>query len=162
MTDIDEKPWHPHLTVATIVERDGEFLMVEEIADGQRVFNQPAGHVERDETLMEAAIRETLEETGWKVEPTSIVGFYLYQSPANGVTYFRVCFAASAIQAIDHAVLDEGIIGPRWMTLDQLRSSGVPLRSHLVTECIEDYLSGQRISLSTLSHSLTNQSGSAT
>ena len=154
MKNIDVQPWYPHLTVATIVEKDGEFLMVEEVADGQRVFNQPAGHVERDETLMAAAIRETLEETGWKVEPTSIVGFYLYQAPTNGVTYFRVCFAATAIHAVDDAVLDEGIIGPRWLTLDQLRSSGVPLRSHLVTECIEDYLSGQQIPLSLLSHSL--------
>lgn len=158
MTASDRDPWYPHLTVATIVERDGRFLMVEEIAAGQRVLNQPAGHVERNETLPEAAIRETLEETGWRVEPTSIVGFYLYRSPANGVTYFRICFAATALAEEEGVVLDKGIIGPRWMSADQVRASTVQLRSHLVTECIEDYLGGQRIALSALSHALATNS----
>lgn len=86
--------WQPHITVATVVERDGKFLFVEEFKAGQHVFNQPAGHLEANETLAQAALRETLEETAWDVELTGVVGIYLYTAPSNGVTYQRICFAA--------------------------------------------------------------------
>src|ERR1700756_5172493 len=84
--------WLPHITVATIVEDNGRFLMVEELKGGRAVLNQPAGHLDPNETLTEAAVRETLEETGWDVEATGIVGIYLYTAPSNGVTYQRGCF----------------------------------------------------------------------
>ena len=84
--------WKPHITVATIVEDNGRFLMVEELKSGRTVLNQPAGHLDPNETLTEAAIRETLEETGWDVQPTGVLGIYLYTAPSNGVTYQRVCF----------------------------------------------------------------------
>ncbi|WP_017132370.1 NUDIX domain-containing protein, partial [Pseudomonas agarici] len=84
--------WQPHITVATVVEDNGRFLLVEELQNGQVVFNQPAGHLDPDESLSEAAIRETLEETGWDVELTGVIGIYLYTAPSNGVTYQRVCF----------------------------------------------------------------------
>ena len=90
--------WQPHITVATIVEDNGRFLFVEEVKNDKRVLNQPAGHLEANETLRDAAIRETLEETGWDVELTGVVGIYLYTAPSNGVTYQRVCFAAKAVK----------------------------------------------------------------
>lgn len=85
--------WQAHVTVATIVEDQGRFLFVEEMKGGRAVLNQPAGHLDPNESLQRAAVRETLEETGWDVELTSVVGIYLYTAPSNGVTYQRICFA---------------------------------------------------------------------
>ena len=138
--------WTPHATVATIVEHEGRFLMVEEISLGLQVINQPAGHIEEGETIVAAARRETLEETGWLVEPEGLVGLYTYTAPANQVTYHRYCLFAKALNAVDGAVLDDGIIGPRWLTIDELRVSK-QLRSPMVLTCIEDYLAGKRYPL---------------
>ena len=90
--------WQPHITVATVIEDQGRFLLVEEMAEGRAVFNQPAGHLEANESLLQAALRETLEETGWDVELTGVTGIYLYTAPSNGITYQRVCFAAKPLQ----------------------------------------------------------------
>ncbi len=140
----------PHVTVATIVEDQGRFLLVEETADGRAVFNQPAGHLEADESLMQAAIRETLEETGWDVELTAVTGIYLYTAPSNGVTYQRVCFAAKALQKRDNYKLDDGIIGPQWLTRAELLAQPERWRSELVLRCIDDYLSGEHFPLALL------------
>ncbi len=140
--------WQPHITVATIVEDQGRFLLVEEEADGRAVFNQPAGHLEANETLLEAALRETFEETGWEVELTAVIGIYLYTAPSNGVTYQRVCFAAKPLRHHPDQILDEGIIGPRWLTRDELLAEKDRWRSHLVMRCIDDYLAGERFPLS--------------
>lgn len=137
----------PHVTVATIIEDQGRFLLVEEMADGRAVFNQPAGHLEADESLMQAAVRETLEETGWDVELTAVTGIYLYTAPSNGVTYQRVCFAAKALQQRPQHPLDEGIIGPRWLSRDELAAQPQRWRSELVLRCIDDYLEGPHFGL---------------
>ncbi|HEX5841754.1 MAG TPA: NUDIX hydrolase [Pseudomonas sp.] len=133
----------PHVTVATVIENQGRFLLVEEMADNRAVFNQPAGHLEADESLIQAALRETLEETGWDVELTGVTGIYLYTAPSNGVTYQRVCFAAKALQQRPDHPLDKGIIGPRWLTRDELAAQPERWRSELVLRCIDDYLNGQ-------------------
>ena len=140
--------WLPHITVATIVEDNGKFLMVEELKGGRAVLNQPAGHLDPNETLTEAAVRETLEETGWDVEATGIVGIYLYTAPSNGVTYQRVCFAAKPRRHHPERQLDDGIVGPCWMTREQLLGEAERWRSELVLRCIDDYLSGHRHPLS--------------
>ena len=132
----------PHVTVATIVEDQGRFLLVEEMADGRAVFNQPAGHLEADESLIAAALRETLEETGWDVELTGVTGIYLYTAPSNGVTYQRVCFSARPLRQRPQHPLDEGIIGPRWLSRDELAAQPERWRSELVLRCIDDYLTG--------------------
>ncbi len=90
--------WAPHVTVATIIERDNRYLMVYEESDGKKVYNQPAGHLDPDETLADAAIRETLEETGWSIKLTGVVGVNLYTAPSNGITYFRTTFIGEAIR----------------------------------------------------------------
>ncbi|MCY0965370.1 NUDIX hydrolase [Parathalassolituus penaei] len=138
--------WTPHATVATIVEKDGRFLMVEETINGQAVINQPAGHIEEGERILDAACRETLEETGWMVTPTALVGLYTYTAPSNGITYHRYCFSASVDHEIENAVLDNGIVGPRWMTIEELRTCP-HLRSQMVLTCVEDYLSGRQYPL---------------
>ena len=139
--------WQPHITVATIVEDQGRFLLVEEESAGKAVLNQPAGHLEANESLLQAAVRETLEETGWEVELTAVTGIYLYTAPSNGVTYQRVCFAARPLKHRPELPLDSGIIGPRWLTRDELEARKESWRSHLVARCIDDYLSGERFPL---------------
>ena len=140
--------WNPHITVATVVEDQGRFLLVEELSDGKAVFNQPAGHLEADESLLQAALRETLEETGWEVELTAVTGIYLYTAPSNGVTYQRVCFAAKPLRHLPESPLDEGIIGPQWLTREELAAQPERWRSELVLRCIDDYLADERHSLS--------------
>lgn len=100
--------WAPHVTVATIVERDNRFLMVYEEADGKKVYNQPAGHLDPNETLKDAAVRETLEETGWTVSLTGVVGVNLYTAPSNGITYLRTTFIAEALSHDQTRQLDTG------------------------------------------------------
>ena len=139
--------WQPHITVATIVEHEGRFLMVEELKGGKLVLNQPAGHLDPNETLRDAAIRETLEETGWDVELTAVTGIYLYLAPSNGVTYQRICFAAKALRHHPERALDTGIVGAPWFTREELASQPERWRSELVLRCIDDYLQGPLHSL---------------
>jgi len=146
--------WQPHITVATVVEDNGRFLLVEELQDGQVVFNQPAGHLDPDESLCEAAIRETLEETGWDVELTGVIGIYLYTAPSNGVTYQRVCFAGKPLKHHPDHPLDDGIIGPRWLTRDELLTLRPQWRSELLIRCLDDYLADPLHSLELIRPSL--------
>ncbi|WP_095097495.1 NUDIX hydrolase [Pseudomonas sp. Irchel 3A5] len=142
--------WQAHVTVATIVEDQGKFLFVEELKGGKAVLNQPAGHLDPNESLQRAAVRETLEETGWDVELTSVIGIYLYTAPSNGVTYQRICFAAKALRHHADYQLDDGIIGPVWLTRDELVAQQDRWRSELVLRCVDDYLNGEHFSLDLL------------
>ncbi|WP_039913530.1 NUDIX hydrolase [Cellvibrio mixtus] len=139
--------WAPHVTVATIVERDNCFLMVYEESDGKKVYNQPAGHLDPDETLHEAAVRETLEETGWKVQLTGVVGVNLYTAPSNGITYFRTTFIAEALNHDANRPLDTGIIEAVWLTYEELLERKDQLRSPMTLQIIEDYRAGRRFPL---------------
>lgn len=140
----------PHITVATVIEKDGRFLFVKEHAEERVVLNQPAGHLEMDESLIQAAIRETLEETGWDIEITQLIGIYLYTAPSNNVTYQRVCFAGRALAQRENLQLDEGIIAPVWLSRDELIEQQALWRSPMVLRCIDDYLAGERFSLELL------------
>lgn len=148
MTDL----WYPHLTVATIVEKNGKFLIVKELSDGKVVLNQPAGHLDENETLFDAAVRETLEETGWHVKVEALVGFYLYSSPTNNTTYFRALFTAAALNEEANYTLDDGILEAQWLSLEEIKQQQSILRSPMVLTCIEDYLAGKRLPLDTISH----------
>ncbi|MFR0673091.1 NUDIX hydrolase [Enterobacterales bacterium AW_CKDN230030176-1A_HGKHYDSX7] len=142
--------WHPHITVATVIEDQGRFLMVEEFKAGKHVFNQPAGHLEPNETLCQAALRETLEETAWEVELTGVVGIYLYTAPSNGVTYQRICFAARAVRHHPQQALDTDIVRAVWLSREALLAEPERWRSELVPRCIDDYLAGPLHSLALL------------
>jgi len=139
--------WAPHVTVATIVERDGRFLMVYEDADGKRVYNQPAGHLDPHETLQDAAIRETLEETAWHVKLVGVVGVNLYEAPTNGVTYIRTTFIAEAISQDVARPLDTGIIEAVWLTYEEILERRAQLRSPMTLQIIDEYRSGRRFPL---------------
>lgn len=142
--------WFPHVTVATIVERDGHFLMVEEDKGSGSVFNQPAGHLENGESLLDAARRETLEETGWDVAIDELIGFYQWRNPGKDETYLRACFHATPLSHDPARPLDTGIIAAHWLTRDTLGSAQIRPRSPLVLACIDDYLAGQRYPLALL------------
>lgn len=134
--------WPPHITVACIVENNGKFLMVEEQSNGKLVFNQPAGHLDPNETLQQAAVRETLEEAGWHVEPTHVLGVASYYSKRKKTLYYRTTFIAKALHEEPNAVLDDGIERAVWLSLDELKAQPEKLRSPLVLKNIEQYLSG--------------------
>ncbi|WNC89331.1 NUDIX hydrolase [Paraburkholderia sp. FT54] len=142
--------WLPHVTVAAIVERDGRFLVVEEhTADGLRL-NQPAGHLEAGETLVEAVIRETLEETAYPFAPEALVGMYMthFGRPGSeGVTYLRFTYCGTGGQADPHRTLDPDIVRTLWMSADELRACPERHRTPLVMQCLDDYLAGRRFPL---------------
>lgn len=136
----------PHVTVATIVEDQGRFLMVEEIKNNINVLNQPAGHLEKNETLLEAARRETLEETAWEVELTGVIGIYLFTAD-NGISYQRVCFSATPILHHPNRTLDIGIVKALWLTRNELIDRRKQWRNAMIMSCIDDYLAGHIYSL---------------
>lgn len=138
--------WHPHATVAVVVEKEGKFLLVEEQASGQVVFNQPAGHIEEGETFIAAARRETLEETAWAVDPQYLIGFYVYKGE-NDVTYHRACYYATALEHHPNQPLDEGILHAVWLSRDEIEQQADKLRSPMVLKCIDDYLAGKEYPL---------------
>lgn len=144
-------PWQPDVTVATVVACDGRLLQVEESIAGQLVINQPAGHLEPDESLVEAALRETREETGWDVRITHFIGSYLWKAE-TGRHYLRFAFAGEPVALDETRELDEGIVRAVWMTPQELRDAGPRLRSPLVWRAAADYLAGQRHPLSLVQH----------
>ncbi len=144
------QPWKPSVTVAAVIERDGKFLLVEEVANGEVVFNQPAGHWERGETLPDACVRETLEETAYHFRPTALVGIYRWRHPAKDVTFLRFAFRGEVTSHVRERGLDEGILRAVWMTPDEIAAVRARHRSPLVQACVEDYLSGRSFPLALL------------
>ena len=141
-----------HVTVAAVVQHDGKFLFVEETVGRQSVLNQPAGHWEAGETLIEAACRETLEETGWEVEPTALLGVYEFEPPELAYGFLRFAFKAKALGHQAGRKLDDGILRALWLTPEELRQQHVRHRSPMVQRCVEDYLAGKHYPLEFLSH----------
>lgn len=144
--------WKPNTTVAAIIERDGRFLLVEEeTADGIRL-NQPAGHLEDGETLLEGVVRETREETAYEFMPEALLGIYHWRHPGKDITYLRFAFTGQVGHHHTEQALDDGIIRAVWMTLEEIRASQSIHRSPQVLTCIEHYLAGQRYPLDVLTH----------
>jgi len=143
--------WKPHVTVSAVIERDGRFLMVEELVEDRAVFNQPAGHLDEDESLVEAVVREVLEETAWEFAPEHVTGLYLWKS-ASGRTFLRVNFFGHGLRHHAERELDDGILRAVWMTRDELHAEADRLRSPMVLRCIDDHLDGRRYPLDVLTH----------
>ena len=148
--------WQPDVTVATVVVADGRLLMVEETVRGRLVLNQPAGHLEPDETLLDAALRETREETGWDVRLTGLVGAYQWRAPDTesrpGRHYLRFAFAAEPVAHDPARPLDTGIERALWMTPDELQAAAGRHRTPLVWRAVDDHLSGCRHPLDLVRH----------
>ncbi len=144
---MQEPRWTPHVTVATVVVRDGRLLLVEEAINGRQVLNQPAGHLEPDESLAAAAVRETLEETGWTVRLSAFIGTYQWTAP-DGTPFLRFAYAAEPVSHDPGRPLDDGILRAVWLTPAELKADPGRLRSPLVWQVVADYLAGQRHPLS--------------
>ena len=141
--------WLPHTTVAAVVCQDDRFLMVKERdIDGRLVMNQPAGHLEQGESLLDAVIRETREETGWIVEPLAILSLNLYRSPHNNITYFRCNYLATPQRFDATVTLDQDIEDVVWLSEEEILRDTDALRSPMVKQAILDYRGGQRYPLS--------------
>lgn len=146
--------WKPNVTVAAIAQHKNKFLVVEEEENKQIVFNQPAGHLEKNETFIEAVTREVLEETAWEFRPESLTGIYLYHNTVVNITYLRVCFYGTCLQHYPDRVLDTGILGTHWLDRQELEAIRDRLRSKMVLRCIDDFLAGNRYPLEILNYYL--------
>ena len=142
--------WKPRVTVAAVAERQQRFLMVEEQVEGDLRFNQPAGHLEDKESLLDAVIRECLEETAWQFQPQALVGIYRWRNKRNGDTYLRFAFSGTCLPTSIRGALDADIVAAHWMTLDEIQACSGQLRSPLVLRSIQDYLQGRRYPLDVL------------
>jgi 8-oxo-dGTP pyrophosphatase MutT (NUDIX family) len=141
----------PRVTVAAVIERDGRFLFVEEMQDGRRVLNQPAGHLDPGETLAAAVSREVMEETAHPFTPHGLVGVYRWFYAPRDTTFLRFCFFGPCEKQIEGKTLDKEIVALHWLTLEELKARTSMHRSPLVQQCVEDYLAGRRFSLDVLS-----------
>lgn len=143
--------WKPSVTVAAIIERGGRFLFVEEEADGRRVLNQPAGHLDPGESLVAACAREVMEETAHSFTPEALIGIYRWHYPARDVTFLRFAFRGWIEGVQEGRALDPEIIALHWLTREELAARSAMHRSPLVMRCVEDYLVGRRFPLAVLS-----------
>lgn len=142
--------WTPRVTVAAIVNRRNRFLIVREKAAGKIVYNQPAGHLEDNESLVEAIKREMMEETGLVFHPTALVGIYRWPQPARQRTYLRFAFTGD-VATNQPAPRDADILEAMWMDKTGIEAlADGQLRSPLVMTGIEDYLNNMRYNLDIL------------
>jgi 8-oxo-dGTP pyrophosphatase MutT (NUDIX family) len=139
--------WKPHVTVAAVVEQQGKFLLVEEHTSEGVLFNQPAGHMEAGESLLDAVIRETLEESAYHFLPTALVGIYQWHQPLHDRTYLRFAYAGEITGYDAERTLDTGIVRALWLTPEEVKASVNLHRSPLVMDCMQDYMRGVRYPL---------------
>jgi ADP-ribose pyrophosphatase YjhB (NUDIX family) len=144
----------PSITVAAVIGRGGRFLLVEEEDEGRIVFNQPAGHLEQHESLVEGCRREVLEESAWHFRPSELVGIYRWSKPRRAadaeVSYLRFAFCGELGEHEPERKLDAGIVRAVWLDIDEIRASRERHRNPLVLRCVEDYLAGRRYALELL------------
>jgi len=146
----DADIWRPHVTVATVVPRDGRFLLVEEDVRGRIVLNQPAGHLDPDESIPHAAVRETLEETGWDIELDCLLCVQQWRSAESGRQFVRFTFGGVAIRHHADRALDDGILRALWLTREEIAAESARLRSPMVLASVDDWLAGHRLPLDTI------------
>ncbi|MBI3479381.1 MAG: NUDIX hydrolase [Nitrosomonadales bacterium] len=144
--------WKPNVTVAAVIERDGKFLLIEEETLQGARFNQPAGHLEAHESLLDAVVRETLEESAYHFVPQYLIGIYRWHSSESDITYLRFAFTGTITGHESDRPLDEGILQAIWLTPDEIRATQARHRSPLILRCVEDYLENKRYPLDLLVH----------
>jgi ADP-ribose pyrophosphatase YjhB (NUDIX family) len=144
--------WKPHVTVAAVIEREGNFLLVEEETSSGLRFNQPAGHLEAGESLLEAVIRETLEESAYHFVPQYLLGIYRWHANESNTIYLRFAFTGALARHEAERPLDTGILRTLWLTAEEIRATQARHRTPLVMRCVEDYLDNKRYPLDLLVH----------
>ena len=144
--------WKPDVTVAAVIERNGKFLLVEEETSQGVRFNQPAGHLEADESLLDAVKREVLEESAYHFVPQHLLGIYRWHSADSDTTYLRFAFTGAIAGHEAGRPLDSGILQTVWLTSDEIRAIRSRHRSPLILRCVEDHIAGKRYPLELLVH----------
>ena len=142
--------WKPNVVVAAVIEDAGRFLLVEERADGALVLNQPAGHLDEGESLVDAVVRETLEETAWHFAPEALIGVYRWPHPTKRLTYLRFAFTGRLLRHESDRPLDRGIVRTVWLSPAEIGREHARHRSPQVQRCVDDYLAGRRYPLDLL------------
>ncbi len=148
---MNSERFNPHITVACVVERGDRFLMVEELINAELRYNQPAGHLEAGESLVQAAYRETLEETAWQVNITHFLGVCVFEA-GTGQTFIRNTFIGQPIKHLPEQRLDTGIVQALWLTRAEIAAKADMLRSPMILSTIDQYLAGERWPLAMVSH----------
>lgn len=165
--------WKPNATVAVVLEHAGRYLLVEEETDDGLRFNQPAGHLDHGESLLQAAVREAREETGYVVQPTALVGIYQWSPtskpqlsylrfayaatltaplPVAGMTVQNLAWSTELADGVLGAQLDAGIVRAVWLSYAEVSACQDRHRSPLVLQCIDDYRAGRRYPLELIRH----------
>jgi ADP-ribose pyrophosphatase YjhB (NUDIX family) len=144
--------WKPNVTVAAIIEQAGKFLLVEEHTSQGLKFNQPAGHLEANESLLNAVVRETREESAYDFIPEHLVGVYRWHASGSNTTYLRFAYSGKTLAHHPEQALDEGIVRAVWMTIEEIRATVPRHRSPLILQCVEDYLAGKKYPLDLITH----------
>jgi 8-oxo-dGTP pyrophosphatase MutT (NUDIX family) len=144
--------WKPNVTVAAVIEQDGKFLLVEEHTSQGLKFNQPAGHLEANESLLQAVVREAREESAYDFEPQYLVGVYRWHADASDITYLRFAYSGRILAHHAGQALDEGIVRAVWMSVEEIRTTVTRHRSPLILQCVEDYLAGKKYPLELVTH----------
>ncbi|ABZ76282.1 NUDIX hydrolase [Shewanella halifaxensis HAW-EB4] len=143
--------YKPNTTVACVIEAQGKFLLVEELIDGKVKYNQPAGHLEAHESIIDACIREVKEETGLSIEPQGLVGIYQFTA-SESLAFVRYTFYLKLNQVVRSTPEDPAINGLKWCSFDEITALSSQLRSPLVIESISDYLAGKNYDLSLINN----------
>lgn len=143
--------WVPHITVASIIKQDDKYLFVEEYVQNNLVINQPAGHLEENESIIEACIRETLEETAYLIVVNSLVGVYQERKKNSLDMWLRFCFDCTIKKEFKNRKLDKNIVKKLWLSKDEIINKNISLRSSMVLKCIEDYENNKKYPLEILS-----------
>ena len=144
--------WKPNVTVAAVIEQEGRFLLIEEHTSQGPKFNQPAGHLEANESLLRAVVRETREESAYAFQPEYLIGIYHWHSTSTNTTYLRFAFGGTLGAHYPKQPLDKGILRTTWMSAEEIRATQTLHRSPLVMRCVEDFLAGKKYPLDLLTH----------
>ena len=131
---------NPRLVVSTLPVTDaGELVLLRRaIEPAYGTWAQPGGFLEADETAIQGAVRETLEETGLEVVPTSIVGLYSQPHSAVVVVAFEATIVGGEARATDEALEVASFAADAipWATVG-LDTSRWALRDWVMTRGIE-------------------------
>ncbi len=148
---MNDRSFNPHLTVAAVAEENGRFLVVREYVDGVERINNPAGHIEDGESPVDATVREVREETGYGFAADALGGVYVWRHPGNGETFLRINIIGHCTGYDSGAPLDEGIIRPEWLSVEELQDHSDILRSPLVLRSFNEHRAGVRYPLEVIS-----------